>query len=219
MKEKELVVESNGEETKSSNFIKKIGNLISKLIKKINWKRTAFIAIFFLFCYFISELLNGNNVGFRKIFFFTSTWKERWDSTTNSFDDFFKFPKFVVNYLLFIFIYWIIYGLTNRTKLSCGLIAIFTFLFGIVNYIVTDLRGISITISDIYSIRTAANVAKGIKPTFEGNFIIATLMLIFIFIFLGTSKSIKDKKEKRTTKAKAITIVLGVVRISCIIWT
>lgn len=184
---------------------------IKSIFKKISWKKTIVIGLFFLFCYFISELLNGNDVIFVKIFGFSSTWEERANFFKVAFLDFFKFPKFLVNYLLLIFSYWIIYGLTNKTKASCAIILVCTFLFGTANYIVTELRGISITISDIYSIRTAINVASGMKPNIEGNFIIATILFIALCFVLIKCIKIDEKKEKHTTKAKTITIIIGIV--------
>lgn len=204
-----LVVEK--EEAKAKVKEKKLAIKIQSILKKAPWKKIIIIGLFFLFCYFISELLNGNDVIFMKIFGFSSTWGERVTFFKNAFLDFFKFPKFVVNYFLLIFSYWIIYGLTNKTKLSCGIILVCTFLFGTANYIVTGLRGISITISDIYSVRTAINVAGGMKPTVEGNFIIATILFIALFFVLIKCIKVDEKKEIHTTRAKTITIIVGIV--------
>ena len=183
---------------------------LKEFMKKINYRKFFFIIVFFLFCYIITELLNGNDVMFIKMLGASSTINERVDAVKDLFINLFKFPKFLVNYLLFIFVYWIIYGITNRTKLSCATIAVVTFLFGVVNYIVTDLRGISITISDIYSFRTAMNVARGVKPSVEGNFVIATVLLIANLITLFKYVKIDEKETEKTTRAKIITVILGV---------
>lgn len=208
MKKEELVEESL--KVVNTNKLKRFWAYFKELIGKIDRSRLLFVVLFSFFCYFISELLNGNEIMFIKIFGFSSNWAERWEGIKFSFIDFFKFPKFLVNYLMIIFAYWILYGLTNRTRLSCTIILVFSFVFGVVNYIVTDLRGISITISDIYSIRTAINVAKGVKPTIEGNFIIATVLLIGVLVYTFKFARIKEKKEDRTTFSKTVTIILGV---------
>lgn len=213
MEEKKVLVNSDEAELKkSTNKIKIIKNKIKEVWKKLDKKRFIFLTLFFLFLYFISEFFNGNEVLFKKIFGFSSTWNERVESFKNAWSDFFKFPKFWANYFLFVFIYWIIYGLTNRTKFSLAFITIFTFVFGVVNYVVTETRGISVTISDIYSIRTAMNVASGIKPTIEGNFIVGTILFIVLLIVLWKIK-INEKKEIRTTRAKVAGILLGIVGI------
>ncbi len=212
MEEKILVDSKEVELEEVKGKTKRIKEKIKKWWKKLDKKRLIFLTLFFLFLYFISEFLNGNDVLFKRIFGFSSTWNERVESFKNAWSDFFKFPKFWANYFLFVFVYWIIYGLTNRTKLSLGFITVFTFVFGVVNYIVTETRGISVTISDIYSIRTAMNVASGIKPTIEGNFIVGTVLFITLLIVLWKIK-INEKKEARTTRAKIAGIILGVVGI------
>lgn len=206
MEDKELIVVVD-EEIKREK--RKIKNLVKRIYNKLDKKRFIFLSIFFLMIYFIAELLNGNDVVFTKILGFSSTWEERIQFLKNAWYDFFKFPKFLANYLLFVFIYWILYGITNRTKFSGSIILIFTFVFGVVNYFVTEIRGISVTISDIYSIKTAINVASGIKPTVEGNFIVATVVFFLTLIVLWKIE-VKEKKEIRTTRAKLAGIVLGV---------
>ena len=56
------------------------------------------------------------------------------------------------------------------------------------------------------------NVASGIKPTIEGNFIVGTVLFILLLIVLWKIK-INEKKEARTTRAKIAGIILGVVGI------
>ncbi len=204
-------MEEKDVETKDSRF-RNLKEKIKRIWKKLDKKRLIFLMLFFLFLYFMSEFLNGNNVVFQKIFGFSSTVSERAEGLKNTWSDFFKLPKWWANYLLFVFIYWIIYGLTNRTKFALGFITAFTFIFGVINYVVTQTRGISVTISDIYSIRTAMNVASGIKPTIDGNFIVATILFVLLMLVLWKIK-IKEKREIRTTRAKIVGIVLGVVGI------
>ena len=88
---------------------------------------------------------------------------------------------------------------------------IFDFLFGVINYTVRSFRGVSITLSDIYSIRTALNVVDGLKLSINGNFVTAVcLFILFMFISVKVIY-VKDKYERRPTFAKNITIVLGVI--------
>ena len=186
---------------------------IKVLFKKMNISRFIFIVLFFLGCYIVSELLNGNDILFGKLYSFSIPFEEKKEYFKTLWKDVFKFPKFFVNYFLLIFFYWIIYGLTNRTKLSCAIILGCTFGFGAMNYIVTNLRGMSITISDIYSIRTAMNVAKGMRVNIEGNFKMALLLFIFLMFVLFKIWKVKEKREVRTTFVKNVTIAIGVIGI------
>lgn len=210
MKEKDVLVDEVTDLKIKDCKVKIIKEKIKKIWEKLDKKRLIFLTLFFLFLYFMSEFLNGNNVLFQKIFGFSSTWAERVEAFKATWSDFFKLPKWWANYLIFVFIYLIIYGLTNRTKFALCFITIFTFIFGVVNYVVTETRGISVTISDVYSIRTAMNVASGIRPTIDGNFIVATILFIILMFVLWKVK-IKEKKEIRTTRAKIVGIVLGIV--------
>ena len=44
------------------------------------------------------------------------------------------------------------------------------------NYFVDQIRGIGFTLPDIYSVRTALNVAKGIKVSVNVNFFIGAIL-------------------------------------------
>ena len=186
-------------------------NKFKDLLKKINLKKLFFVLIFFFVCYVISELLNGNSIEFRRVFDFSIKWEDKADYIESIVQGFFKCPKFIINYCLFVCLYFILYGLTNGTKVSCLVILICDFLFGIINYTVRSFRGVSITLSDIYSIRTALNVADGLKLSINGNFVIAVcLFILFMFIIIKVVH-VKDKYERKPTIAKNITIVLGVI--------
>lgn len=181
------------------------------ILKKINLKKLFFLLIFFFVCYSISELLNGNNISFSKIVGFSIKWEDRINYIETIAKGFFRFPKFIINYCIFVCLYFVMYGLTNRTKFSCFAILVFDFLFGLINYIVRGFRGVSVTLSDIYSIRTALNVASGLKLTVESNFIVATCLFVLFALIILKLIRIKDKYEKRPTIAKNVTIVLGVI--------
>ena len=181
------------------------------ILKKINLKKLFFILIFFFVCYVISELLNGNSIEFKRVFDFSIKWEDKADYIESLVQGFFKCPKFIINYCLFVCLYFILYGLTNGTKTSCLVILICDFLFGIINYTVRSFRGVSITLSDIYSIRTALNVADGLKLSINGNFVTAVcLFILFMFIIIKVIH-FKDKYERKPTIAKNVTIVLGVI--------
>lgn len=184
---------------------------LKNILRKINLKKLLFILIFFLVCYVISELLNGSSIDFVRIFDFSIRWTDKADYVDLIIKGFFKCPKFIVNYCLFVCLYFILYGLTNRTKFSCLTILTFDFLFGLINYTVRSFRGISVTLSDIYSVRTALNVASGLKLSVNGNFVVSVgLFAVFVFIIVKLIY-VKDKYEKRPTIAKNVTIVLGVI--------
>lgn len=182
-----------------------------KKVKKFDIKKTIIIILFFFLCYIFMELLNGNNIAFTKIFSLSTSFDEKITLIGNIMYDFFRFPKFIGNFLILIFLYLIIYGLTNKTKVACSIVSGAMFLFGIINYFVTQIRGIGITISDIYSIQTALNVAGGIKLNIDGNFIVATFIFIVINFALWKFFNFKEREKVRLRRIRLTSVFVGVL--------
>lgn len=192
----------------------KNGKIISKLkqfFKSSIFKKAVFITVFFFICYLSTQLLNGNNVVFKKIFEFSTDWNERKELIYQTLEDIFKCPKSIGNVLVLLFMYLIVYGITNKTKLSCMIVSTLAITFGVINYIVIQVRGIAITVSDVYAIQTAMNVAKGIRPTIEGNFIIGMALYMIENILMWKFCKFDDKKETKTVKRRAVTTIIGVL--------
>jgi len=90
----------------------------------------------------------------------------------------------------------ILRGITGNTKASCVGILTFTFIFEILNYVVTQLRGTGITLADVYSIQTAINVADGgMNVSFNAFFLAG----IFLAIVVGVLILALKKSEKKST--------------------
>lgn len=71
------------------------------------------------------------------------------------------------------------------------------------NYFVDQIRGIGFTLPDIYSVRTALNVAKGIKVSVNVNFFIGAILLI-IGLVICYHISNEKQKEKKNRIIRAI---------------
>lgn len=198
-------------ENKEKRRVEKLLMKIKSFLKSAIFKKSIFILLFFFACYIAMDLLNGNNVLFSKIFSFSTSLNEKANIIKGILIDFFKFPKFICNFAIFIFLYLFVYGITNRTKISCTIVSSTAIVFGIINYIVTQVRGIAITVSDIYSVQTAMNVAKGIKPDFDGNFIVGIALFIIATFILWKFCKFDDKIKTRTIKRRVITTLVGVV--------
>ena len=67
------------------------------------------------------------------------------------------------------------------------------------NYFVTQIRGIGFTLPDIYSVRTALNIAKGIKVSVNVNFFIGTILLIIGLVICYHISNEKQKEKKNTS--------------------
>lgn len=78
------------------------------------------------------------------------------------------------------------------------------------NYFVTQIMGIGVTLPDIYSVRTALNVAKGIKVSVNVNFFIGAILLI-IGLVICYHISNEKQKEKKNRIIRAIVGILFVI--------
>jgi len=67
------------------------------------------------------------------------------------------------------------------------------------NYFVDQIRGIGFTLPDIYSVRTALNVAKGIKVSVNVNFFIGAILLIIGLVICYHISNEKQKEKKNTS--------------------
>lgn len=95
--------------------------------------------------------------------------------------------KYYISIILLFAITLIIYAITNRKKLSIIFTISFFYIYSMINYIITQLRGSSITLYDILSIETALNVANNTRIDIDSKMIIATyifLITILIAIYL-----------------------------------
>lgn len=187
----------------------KILSNLKKDFIDLPWKNIGYIALFFVLVYFSTDFLNSAHLDLNKVF-------------NGSFIDgimhlgevnyyLFKFPKFICTILIYMFTYWIIYGITNRTKMSCLVVSIGSLIFGIINYLITQVRGIAFTISDIFSLQTAINVSKGISLDIEENFIIGIILFIIAILWLikfDTSKQECDAKERVLISIFGVTGIL-----------
>ncbi len=90
-------------------------------------------------------------------------------------------------------IYLIFYSITNRKKTSLILLTAIIYIYSLINYIVTDIRGSAVTLCDVLSIKTALNVFSGMSFTVSKNLIIGTILIIVIIIMIITLPR-KDKK-------------------------
>lgn len=109
-------------------------------------------------------------------------------------------------------IYLILKGLTNRTKLSLALLIGGEVVFDIINYIVRTVRGSTITVSDMFAIRTALSVSKNIKLSFDTKFAIGMLFVLAIILTLILFKK-RFIEEKSKIVTRIVKVLIGVLAI------
>lgn len=117
-----------------------------------------------------------------------------------------------IGILVLIALYTILYSVTNRKRVSLIAVTLITYAFSAVNYIVLDIRGSAVTISDILSVRTALNVTNGINFTIKSDFIVGSILtivtLILTIIFFRKTKKLKLRKKALMLIASIATIVI-----------
>ena len=119
--------------------------------------------------------------------------------------------KMFSNFLMCIWLFIIIYGISNRPRLSAVLTSVIVIFFELLNYFVLQVRGFAITISDIYAVKTAISVAGGLSLKIKADLVLAIILLIFDYIMLfglfKTGKQEKLKVKLRVLKAVAFVII------------
>lgn len=173
-----------------------------RFLKRINYKqifRTVFniiiLVLVLLASYISMELLNVQNL-----------------------DNSFQISRIIYNCILPLCMYFILYGITNNTKISCTIVYTLIIIYGILNYIVFQARGVGLTISDAYSIGTATSVAEGIQFDFNTVFYEAISLYAIAMLVLWTFVKCKDyKEEKKERRRKSViakrvlSILIGIV--------
>lgn len=194
-----------------NNTYSKIIDSFKKELKEISWKEIGCITIFFVLVYFSTDFLNSIHLDLNKVFNVSFTDAIMHLGEVKYY--LFKFPKFICTILIYIFSYYILYGITNKKKFSCLTVSSASFIFAVINYIITQIRGISLTISDIFSFQTALNVSKGISVSFEENFLIGILFFIISLVWLYKFNKFDIPKKQHTKKERCYLIAIGVVGI------
>ena len=179
---------------------------ISNVIKSDICKEIVVVFLYLLICYIYMVFLSGDRINLKTFVIFSEFWGE---NVKNVVTYIFSFQKFIYNFLIFIFFYIFISGITNR-KISCTIVSVFTLGFGVLNYIVKQIRGAAITVSDIFSIRTALNVAKGIKIDIDLILIVSIILFIIINLILWIFIKFRNKQK---TRARIIKIFIGIIGI------
>ncbi|MBQ9298800.1 MAG: sulfatase-like hydrolase/transferase [Clostridia bacterium] len=109
-------------------------------------------------------------------------------------------------------IYLIIKGITNKTKLSLTILIGLETIFDIINYIVRTVRGSTITVSDMFAIRTALSVSKNMHLEFDAKFYIGMLFVILIIATLVIFRR-KFIEQKSKWFIRVLKILIGVIAI------
>lgn len=196
--------------------IKKVFSKIVNFVKANNKFFIGFIviAIFFLVISVCLELINTSECMFSDTFLFNNSPQERIDNYKQFWSIAVTNGKLLANYFLCIFIFLIIYGITNRPRLSCLVTAALVICFEMLNYLVIQARGFAITVSDIYAIKTAMSVADGLEFKFKTDVIIAIFTLIAavtgLFMIYKPVKSENGTLFKRITKG-LILFFIGII--------
>ena len=185
------------------------GQVMKKKVMSI-MKQIVIIALFFIACYISMELINGRTIQLDEVKDTTLEFSERKEALFDILKFFFEPEKFLYNYAIFILLFFILYGITKKRKVSCTTIYVCTVLFGVINYIVRQVRGSAITISDIFSIGTAASVLKGIRPEFDGNIYTGLIIFFTTIILFWIYVKFEDISNAKNIKRRVTMVFIGI---------
>ncbi len=114
----------------------------------------------------------------------------------------------LTTFVVWICEYLVVKGVTNRTKISLGIVVGVEVIYDIINYAVRTVRGSAITVSDIHAIKTALSVSKNVSLQYDNKlalgiaYALAIIAIIIIF---------KDKfvEKKSSYKFRITKVVIG----------
>lgn len=186
-------MEKNKYNTVTNKFEKlKTNNILFEILK---------LFLIFSLIYIMQEFLNGSNTIFILKNINVLAKKYELKNVLSLLCSLTIFnTKYYLSVLLLIVVSILIYAITNRKKASLIFIGSIVLIYSLINYLVTQIRGSSITIYDILSIKTALNVSKNITFNIDSNIIIAMFLFIvstlFIVYFYGDyTKKTKESKN------------------------
>ena len=116
-----------------------------------------------------------------------------------------EFRVVLLNYLIYLGVYLAIYFISNSIRFSVSFGAILFVTVALVNSFVSEFKGNSIRMSDIFAVKTALNVAGGYDFTFteaKSRIVLLTLSLLLIVWHI-------NYKEKRLCKKIVQRIAIG----------
>ena len=119
------------------------------------------------------------------------------------------------NYLLILFIYILIYAITNRFSISVMVTSVFLLILATINHFVLMFRANVFLPGDIYGLSAAVNVATGYTFSFTPPILHALVLIVFLVCAATRDFAvIKNKKYRISTAAfsvaYSILVVIGV---------
>lgn len=102
----------------------------------------------------------------------------------------------ILNLLIILMIWWVIYAITNRIKYTIILSTLITFVFAIANYFMQLFRNAPLIANDIFSIGTAMDVTETLSIQFSKSsiwIIVISTIWICLAIYLTSYKSLDFK--------------------------
>lgn len=186
-------------------FLKKLDGIeVNKEDKFVKFIRLSFIFMIFLSIFIVSDLLNG----YRNYKYIDENFLYHIRNFIVFMDDAFSTTKVFKTLLFYDAMYLILKGITKKTNLSLKIIYAIFVLFGIINYIVMDTRGVGISFTDILSVKTALSVSNAIKFKFRFRLIVVVLIMIFDYIIFKFIK--KSTDDNISIKRRVVYILIGI---------
>ena len=116
----------------------------------------------------------------------------------------------VLTIIIWLSEYFILKGITGKKKISIGIVVGIETIYDIINYIVRIARGATITISDLFAIKTALSVSKNINFQITIDFILGILITIIIYALLIIFRK-KIKEEKEYIIKREAEVIIGIL--------
>lgn len=115
--------------------------------------------------------------------------------------------EYKFNFLVIFSIYLIVNAIFNKNKISFLIVSLITFLISIMNFAVLYLRGTAITLYDIISIKTAANVTQSLSVDL---FVFMLPIILLAIITIIIINLLNRKNIKKIYITRIVEFVIGI---------
>lgn len=120
--------------------------------------------------------------------------------------------KLLLNGLILLAFYFLVFAITNRLRLTLIINALFVYILGLIQYTVVSFRQTPFTPVDLLSAQTGLRVAGGYQFTVDMYLITATLLFILLLLLIWKiKKSLQKSLKNKIIRGVLLVYVIGFV--------
>ncbi len=122
----------------------------------------------------------------------------------NKYIYYFSTKTFLANYMIYLVLFLVCWLITGRFRLSGLIITSSLYFFAMANAVIEQFRDTPLVPSDLFSIRTAMNVADNYSFVLTWQFILGSILFLLIFFIIWHMGKVRPQKLRFKILSKAL---------------